>query len=526
MSVRKILLGYKVRHLRRERGISQVGLAKRLGISSSYLNLIEHNRRPLTPPMLLKVSQIFEVAPEAFSGDEEEQLLTRLEEVLGDTLYQDRGIEGISTGDSCELVATQPDMVQAFLTLYAAYREAHEDAQALSERLYDDSYLSNSVHEVLTLMTTIRSFSEILHDNRGLSPEQRERFFQIMTEETEQLTQVINRLRDFSRESGVSHPMAGKAASEEFTNFIEGRGNYFTEIEDAAQDLRHKALSQDAGLHEGLVRGLMRDHGVAVTMVPWKDLGTAVSHHDQDSGKLLLSAELSPARQTFHVAQLAARLAYRKIFEACLADTRPTSAQSHGLGIDTLAKYLAGAVLMPYRSFRDAALELRYDIEALQYRFTTSFEQTCHRLTTLQRPLAHGIPFHFMRIDIAGNVSKRYSGSGMHIPRYGGLCPRWNIHTAFISPGTIQRQIAQMPDGSTYFCLARTISRQGIGYRMPMSHLAVGIGCEISHAHGLVYADGMNLDSQDAITPVGAGCRFCDRNDCRQRAFPFTTGRG
>jgi hypothetical protein len=196
------------------------------------------------------------------------------------------------------------------------------------------------------------------------------------------------------------------------------------------------------------------------------------------------------------------------------------------LGIDALAKYLAGAVLMPYRSFRDAALELRYDIEALQHRFTTSFEQTCHRLTTLQRPLAQGIPFHFMRVDIAGNVSKRYSGSGMHIPRYGGLCPRWNIHTAFMSPGSIQRQIARMPDGSTYFCLARTISRQGVGYRMPMSHLAIGIGCDISHAHGLVYADAMNLGSEDAVTPVGAGCRFCDRNDCRQRAFPFTTGRG
>jgi len=526
MAARKLLLGYKVRRLRRERRVSQIELAKRLDISPSYLNLIEHNRRPLTPPMLLKVARVFEVAPEALSGDEEEHLLTRLDEVLGDPLYQDMGMSGISTGDSRELVANQPDMVQAFLTLYAAYREARESAQALSERLYDDAYLSNSVHEILTLMTSIRSFSEILHDNQLLSPEQRDRFFQIMTEETEQLTQVINRLRDFSRESGTPHPMAGKTASEEITSFIEGQGNYFAEIEDAADDLRRKAVTRDAGIHDGLIRGLLRDHGVAVKLVPWKDLGTDVSRHDQEGAMLLLSAELSPARQTFHVAQLTAHLACRNVLEVSLADTRPTSAQSHALGVETLAKYLAGAVLMPYRPFLEAALELRYDIEALQHRFTTSFEQTCHRLTTLQRPMAQGIPFHFMRVDIAGNVSKRYSGSGMHIPRFGGICPRWNIHTAFISPGAIQRQIAQMPDGSTYFCLARTISRQGVGYRMPMSHLAVGVGCEISHAHGLVYADAMNLESQEAITPVGAGCRFCNRGDCRQRAFPFTTGRG
>ncbi len=526
MAATKSLLGYKVRNLRRKHRVSQVELAKRLDISPSYLNLIEHNRRPLTPPMLIKVSRVFEVAPEALSGDEEEHLLTRLNEVLGDSMYQDMGTPDFPAGDSRELVATQPGIALAFVTLYAAYREARESAQALSERLHDDAYLSSSVHEILTMMTSIRSFSEILHDNRGLSLEQRDRFFEIMTEETEQLTLVINRLRDFSRESGVTYPLGGKAASEEISSFIEGKGNYFAEIEIAADALRAKAISGGAGIHEGLAGILSREHGLSVRMVPWKELGTAMSHHDQDGWKLLLSEGLSPARQTFHIAQLAALLSYRDIFEACLADARPASAESHALGVDTLAKYLAGAALMPYRPFLEAALELRYDIEALQHRFTTSFEQTCHRLTTLQRPQAQGVPFHFMRVDIAGNVSKQYSGSGMHIPRFGGICPRWNIHSAFISPGVIQRQIARMPDGSTYFCLARTISRQGVGYRMPMSHLAIGVGCEISHARGMVYADGMDLESQDAIIPVGAGCRFCDRVDCRQRAFPFTTGRG
>lgn len=185
-----------------------------------------------------------------------------------------------------------------------------------------------------------------------------------------------------------------------------------------------------------------------------------------------------------------------------------------------LANYFAAAVIMPYQAFHRAAKANRYDIELLQHRFGTSFEQVCHRLTTLQRPGVRGVPFHLLRTDIAGNISKRFSLSGIHIPRYGGACPRWNVYAAFLQPGTINVQISKMPDGATYFCVARSVRKRGGGYGAPQSHLSIGLGCEIGWARELVYADGIDLDNPELAIPIGVSCRTCTRLDCGQRAFP------
>ena len=187
---------------------------------------------------------------------------------------------------------------------------------------------------------------------------------------------------------------------------------------------------------------------------------------------------------------------------------------------NALENYFAGALLMPYRAFLEAARDLRHDIELLQRRFGVSFEQVCHRLTTLQRPGAEGVPFHFLRVDPAGNILKRFSRSGLPIPRYGGACPLWNVHTAFMNPGRIDTQLARLPDGSTYLFVARAITKPGIGHRAPKSHYSVAIGCEVSFARHMVYADGVGLERRDAAVPVGIHCRQCPRDDCLQRAFP------
>jgi predicted transcriptional regulator len=156
----------------------------------------------------------------------------------------------------------------------------------------------------------------------------------------------------------------------------------------------------------------------------------------------------------------------------------------------------------------------------LGHRFRTSFEQVCHRLTTLHRPGAEGVPFHFVRIDVAGNISKRFSATGLRFARFSGACPRWNVFAAFLTPGMIRTQLSQMPDDRTYFWIARTLGRESGGYHAPHSTFAIGLGCDVRHAGELVYADGVDLQNREAVVPVGVTCRLCERLDCEQRAFP------
>tara|TARA_E500000305_G_scaffold16561_1_gene12302 strand:- start:62 stop:667 length:606 start_codon:yes stop_codon:yes gene_type:complete len=175
---------------------------------------------------------------------------------------------------------------------------------------------------------------------------------------------------------------------------------------------------------------------------------------------------------------------------------------------------------MPYDAFFRTAQETKYDIRLLGRRFGTSFEQVCHRLTTLQRAGARGIPFFLIRVDNAGNVSKRFSAAGFHFARFGGTCPRWNVHDAFRVPGQVYTQVVAMDDGTRYFSIARTVSRAGSGIGVPGDQYVVGLGCDISHARDFAYSLGHDLDNEEAATPIGVNCRLCERLDCSQRAFP------
>ena len=183
-----------------------------------------------------------------------------------------------------------------------------------------------------------------------------------------------------------------------------------------------------------------------------------------------------------------------------------------------LLNYVAGALLMPYTAFADAAHALRHDMEALAARFGVSFEQACHRLSTLQRPGARGVPFFFLRVDPAGNVSKRFSAAGFPFARYGGSCPRWIVHTAFSQPGVVQVQVAELPDGAAYLCFARTVTRPARGWGDPRPVHVVAMGCSLTNAEDVTYADGIDLEH--AKVGIGLSCRLCDRPDCRSRAFP------
>ncbi|RSS78996.1 ImmA/IrrE family metallo-endopeptidase, partial [Streptomyces sp. WAC02707] len=185
-----------------------------------------------------------------------------------------------------------------------------------------------------------------------------------------------------------------------------------------------------------------------------------------------------------------------------------------------LARRLVVALVLPYRAFHTAAEETRYDIERLTDRFGLGYETVCHRLSTLRRPRLRGVPFSFVRVDRAGKMPKRRSATGFHFSRAGGTCPLWNVYEAFAAPGRIRVQVAAVPDGQRYLWTARTVTRHRGGWDEPGKTSAVGLGCELRHASRLVHADGLGLGNRAAATPIGRGCRVCERLDCPQRAVP------
>jgi predicted transcriptional regulator len=307
--------------------------------------------------------------------------------------------------------------------------------------------------------------------------------------------------------------------TEEVSDLIQRHMNCFPELEDGAEALWREAHLDADYLDTTLVRYL-GELGVSVRILRTAEMQGAVRRYDPDAKVLYLSEVLRRGSRNFQLAYQVGLLAQAAALDRIAADPHLTSESSRALARVALANYFAGAVLMPYRPFLDAARAERYDIELLCHRFRASFEQTCHRLTTLRRPGAEGVPFHMVRVDIAGNISKRFSASGLRFARFSGACPRWAVFEAFTTPGMIRTQLSRMPDGATYFWIARTVSREGGGFHAPRSMLGVALGCEASLAKELVYADGVNLESREAVVPVGLTCRLCERMDCEQRAFP------
>ncbi|MCA9573554.1 MAG: DUF2083 domain-containing protein, partial [Myxococcales bacterium] len=194
--------------------------------------------------------------------------------------------------------------------------------------------------------------------------------------------------------------------------------------------------------------------------------------YDPEKRRITLSEVLPPRSRRFQVAHQTALLTQTEVLDSLGLDDELNS-ESRALRRVVLANYFAAAVLMPYEPFLASAKEHRYDIELLAHRYRTSFEQVCHRLTNLRRPGNEGIPLHFIRIDVAGNISKRFSASGIRMPRFSGACPRWNVYTAFLQPGAINVQISQMPDGQAFFCIARTVLKNSGGFGQPRSYLSI-----------------------------------------------------
>jgi hypothetical protein len=448
------LLGAKVRGLRRRENMTQGQLAERLGISASYLNLIENNRRPLTAPMLIKLAQLFELDLHAFAATDDARLVADLLEAFGDPLFD---AHGLTNADLRELASASPNLARAVLTLYRAYRGARDSAATFAERLSAE---------------------------------------------------------------GVSGVDTTRLPNEEVNDLVQRHMNYFPELEEAAEAIWRDAHLDENDVYQGLMHYLEGELGVEVRLVRASEDRKAMRRYDPARKVLTLSEMLPPRSRRFQLAHQVGLLTQAAVLDRLVRDESLTTPESSALGRVALANYFAAALLMPYEPFYEACKAERYDLEVLAHRFGASFEQVCHRLTSLRRHGMEGVPFHMLRIDIAGNISKRFSGDGIRFARFSGACPRWNVHAAFLTPGMIRVQLSRMADGALYFCIARTVRNDRGGYHAPHVVQSIALGCEAKNARELVYADGVDLANVDAAVPVGTTCRLCDHLDCEQRVFP------
>jgi predicted transcriptional regulator/transcriptional regulator with XRE-family HTH domain len=309
---------------------------------------------------------------------------------------------------------------------------------------------------------------------------------------------------------------------ERVRDLIEANRNYFPELDQAAEALRDELGVASHDLFAALVERFRERHAASVRVMPVDVMRETLRRWDRHRRQLLISELIDPAGRAFQLALQIGMAECGPAIEAIVNRTGALDDTTRRLYRITLSNYYAAAVMMPYQAFHAAAEQLGYDVHVLGQRFNAGFEQVCHRLTTLQRPNARGVPFFMLRVDNAGNVSKRFSSGTFPFSKFGGTCPLWNVHSTFDTPDRLLRQVVELPDGSRYFSIAQTVRRPVAPHPQPQPRFALGLGCELRHATRLVYAAGLDLDKEQGA-PIGVNCRLCERENCAQRAEPPIT---
>jgi predicted transcriptional regulator len=326
--------------------------------------------------------------------------------------------------------------------------------------------------------------------------------------------QTHERLASLDEALGREDSRTQASPWEEVRDFFHYCDNYIDAV-DRAAELFAKRADGPGGIRQAALQSL-EERGIQVI---FSDINPLRSY-DKESRTLRLSSRAAPQTQVFQLLLQVALISQDKLLEATLDFAKFQSEEARAIAKIGLANYFAGASLMPYSAFLAAAQEDRHDLEMLSNRFGASIEQVAHRLSTLQRPGAKGIPFFFVRVDQAGTITKRHSATRLQFARFGGACPLWNVHRAFETPGHFLRQLAETPDGVRYISLARDVSKPGGSFGAPVRRYAIALGCETRHAEALVYADNLDINNASAYEPIGISCRICERANCHQRSVP------
>lgn len=331
--------------------------------------------------------------------------------------------------------------------------------------------------------------------------------------------QTHERLASLDEALGRGDSSVHPSPWDEVRDFFHYCDNYIDAVDRAAENFS-QSLGTTLNRFDAAVARL-EDHGIGVRIADVEPLRT----FDASGQTLTLSSRASPATRHFQLLHQAALVGYNDLLEVTLDLARFHTVEARAIAKIGLANYFAGAALLPYGAFLEAAQETRHDLERMVDLFGASIEQVAHRLSTLQRPGAKGVPFFFVRVDQAGTITKRHSATRLQFARFGGACPLWNVHRAFETPGRFLRQLAETPDGVRYLCLAHDVSKPGGEYKAPVRRYAIGLGCEVTHADRLVYADDLDVSKRTAYQPIGISCRICEREKCHQRSVPPLEGK-
>ncbi len=482
------LTGLKIRTMRKGRGLSQGELARRAGISASYLNLIELDKRAVAGGLVDRIAAGLGVARSALDGEAERRVVASLEEVAAEP---EIAAGGGYPGAAEELVGRNPGWAGLVLRLHQAWLDQRQAVLALADRLNRDPFLGDSVHRMLTNVTSIRSAAEILDADEALAPADRRRFLSIVAADAQRLSLSAQSLLEFFDSAHMRVRSATPA--EHVDAFILATDNYFPELEALAADFlaARRPGEPPAGAAERILAAQGRLPGEP------SFAQTAETRHFR-----LLKAALRDAAAEATLA---------------LVENHPAlaSEESRRLAAAALHAYAAAAVLMPYEPFLEAAERRRYDLDALSRLFGVSYEQAAHRLATLRRPGAEGVRFAFMRSDASGYVTKRLPLSRLPLPRYGNACPLWAIHAAFQSPGVTARSFGELQSGDQFLFFARAVEKHPPAAALPRHLVSVMLACTAAEAGRVAYGDG--IDRATAMVPIGTICRLCPRIECGHR---------
>ena len=444
--MQKTFIGPHLRRLRGERGQTQGQMAKALGISPAYVNLLENNQRSVSVAILLRLFETYGVDWRAIAEDDDTAQLADLRAAMQDPVF---GAERPDLQQMRAALVHSPALVQAMLRLHRAYQAASDQVLSLAE---------------------------------GGGAE----------------------VESSTPESGVH-------------NSFRRNRNHFAALEEAAERFWSDGRPDLDDIYAALKQRLRDRLSVSVRLVQVRDMPGTLRQYDEVRREILLSEALDHTNRTFQLVHMAGLLEQRDLLDRLIAGAGLALPQAVSRLRVELANYFAAAVLMPYDDYLALARATKYDLDLIATRFGVSFEQACHRATTLQRDGARGVPFFFLRIDKGGNVSKRFNATGFHLAEYGGACPRLDVHTSFRTPGRIVPQFVEMPDSSRYFVFSRTVERPIIERHGQDNRLAVAMGCSIDHADQVGYAEGFRL-AEARMTEIGINCRICPRSNCDQRA--------
>ncbi len=456
----RLYAGDQLRALRRAAGLNQRAMATRLGLSVSYLSQLETGERPLTSSVTATLARHYPQALAAIEGEAPARRLAALGEALADP-----ALVPLAPEDTARLAEERPEIADRLIALHAAKRAA-EERLAIAE-------------ESMTAGTGARLPWEAV--------------------------------RDWFHDAGNYVDMLDRAA--------EDLALYQRAATPAKAGAQHRGARNWAPAFAGVAEELEEPLSVyGITLATDANDDAPLARFD--GATLTLNAALPPESRRFLIAHRLAATAFAETIAEIVRDAPLSSPEARRLLSIGLANYAAGALVMPYAAFRAAARELRHDIDRLSRRFGVSFEQACHRLSTLQRSGAAGVPFYFCRVDMAGNITKRHSATRLQFARFGGACPLWHVHEAVAIPDRILVQHAETPDGVRYVSMAKGLVKPSGRFARAPRRYAVVLGCEAIHAADFVYADA--VDRAGPPTPIGISCRLCPRDDCDQRAFPPT----